>query len=72
MNNSNDLAFLLSRSSDGVSKKELCESYANVLQDISQMKKLGLIYKVDGGDGVILYPRDRWLEVEISKDIIDI
>ena len=70
-NNENDLAFLLSRSSDGVLESELSNLYSNVMEDILRLKRLGVLYEVYSGGEFILYPRDRWLEIEIGADIID-
>lgn len=69
--NRTELVILLANSPDGVLKTDLCNSYSGVLEDMMEMKELGEIYELHSGNTVTIYPRDRWLEVKIDKDIID-
>ncbi len=66
-----ELFMLLSRSSDGIVEKNLLDSYRGVDADIAQLKRSLLVYEVRNGSRVVLYPRDRRLELPIAQDVVD-
>lgn len=69
LRNFNHLLQLIARSADGVSEKDLHDSYKGVKEDIKKLKKRNAVYEIKTGAKILLFPRDQRWEIQISEEV---
>lgn len=69
LTSSHELRSLLARSLNGVSEKDLYDSYKSVKDDIKALKKRNAVIEIKSGSKVYLFPRDPRLEIEVSEEL---
>lgn len=69
LTNSIELRSLIGRSLDGVSERDLFDSYKTVKDDIRMLKKKNAVYEVKSGSRTLLFPRDPRLNVDVSEEL---
>lgn len=69
LRNFNQLLTLMFRSTDGVSERDLYDSYKGVKDDIKKLKKRGAVYEIKSGSKILLFPRDDRFELNISEEV---
>lgn len=63
------LIALIARSKDGISEKDLFDSYKGVKKDIATLKAKKAVYEIKSGSKVLLFPKDDRLELNISDEL---
>lgn len=67
--NFNQLLTLICRSTDGVSERDLYDSYRGVKDDLKRLKKRGAVYEIKSASKILLFPRDDRYQVKISDEV---
>lgn len=69
LTNSIELRSLIARSLDGVSERDLYDSYKTVKDDIKMLKKQNAVFEIKSGSKILLFPCDPRLNVYVSDEL---